>query len=89
MARKKTLLAAAAAFASTPTGRRLIQQAREYASRPENQARARAVVQQAREYAARPENQERIRRLMKSRSVHPSSPSRPGDYGAPGTPPTP
>ena len=45
MARKKRgLLAAAAAFAASPQGRRLIQQIRLYASRPENRARARQFV---------------------------------------------
>lgn len=42
--RKKGLLAAAAAFAASPQGRRLIQEVRQYASRPENKARARQFV---------------------------------------------
>jgi hypothetical protein len=83
MAKKKTLITAAVAFASTPTGRRLIQQAKEYASRPENQARARALVQQAKEYSARPENQERIQKLMKSRSSNRRPPTTPQPYGTP------
>jgi hypothetical protein len=51
MARKKTLLAAAMAFASSPQGRRLIQQAREYASRPENRAKAQQALAQVRSRA--------------------------------------
>jgi len=49
MARKrKGMLAAAAAFAASPQGRRLIQQAREYAARPETKARAQELLAQAR-----------------------------------------
>ena len=83
MARKKTLITTAAAFASTPMGRRLIMQAKEYASRPENQARVRNVIQQAREFASRPENQERIRKLMKSRTTNASASKPPGTGNVP------
>ena len=48
MARKKGMIAAAAAFAASPQGRRLLQQAKEYASRPETKARAQELVAQAR-----------------------------------------
>jgi hypothetical protein len=89
MAKKKSLITAAVAFASSPLGRRLILQAKEYAARPENQARARALMQQAKEYAARPENQQRIRQVMKPRSS--KSPTRKPSFTADtpsyGTPP--
>jgi len=50
MAKKKTkgLLAAAMAFAATPQGRALLQQAKEYASRPETKQRAQQLITQAR-----------------------------------------
>ena len=50
MAKKKktSLIAAAAAFAASPQGRRLLQMAKEYASKPENQARARQLIADAR-----------------------------------------
>jgi len=49
MAKKRRgMIAAAAAFAASPQGRRLIQQAKEYASRPETKARAQELVAQAR-----------------------------------------
>ena len=49
MARKRRgMIAAAAAFAASPQGRRLIQQAKEYVSRPETKARAQELVTQAR-----------------------------------------
>jgi hypothetical protein len=49
MAKKtKGLLAAAMAFAATPQGRMLLQQAKEYASRPETKARAQQLISQAR-----------------------------------------
>jgi len=46
--RRRGLIAAAAAFAASPQGRRLIQQAKEYASRPETKARAQELLAQAR-----------------------------------------
>jgi hypothetical protein len=61
MARKRArssrgLLAGAAAFAASPQGRKLIQQAREYAARPETKEKAQQIVAQlrARRAAARP-----------------------------------
>jgi hypothetical protein len=47
---KKTrgLIAAAMAFAATPQGRQLLQQAREYATRPETKQRAQELLAQAR-----------------------------------------
>jgi hypothetical protein len=49
MAKKsKGLLAAAMAFAASPQGRRLLQQAKEYAGRPENKQRAQDLMSQAR-----------------------------------------
>lgn len=49
MAKKtKSLLAAAMAFAATPQGRALLQQAKEYATRPETKQRAQALLSQAR-----------------------------------------
>jgi hypothetical protein len=49
MAKKRRgMIAAAAAFAASPQGRRLLQQAKEYASRPETKARAQELVTQAR-----------------------------------------
>ena len=49
MAKKsKGLFVAAAAFAASPQGRRLIQQAKEYASRPETKERAQQLLSQAR-----------------------------------------
>lgn len=50
MAKKKTkgLLAAAMAFAATPQGRALLQQAKEYANRPETKQRAQQLIAQAR-----------------------------------------
>jgi hypothetical protein len=49
MAKKtKGLLAAAMAFAATPQGRALLQQAKEYATRPETKQRAQELLAQAR-----------------------------------------
>jgi hypothetical protein len=49
MAKKtKGLLAAAMAFAATPQGRALLQQAKEYATRPETKQRAQELLSQAR-----------------------------------------
>jgi len=49
MARKRrTLLTAALAFAATPQGQRLLQQAKEYARRPETKQRAQELLSQAR-----------------------------------------
>jgi hypothetical protein len=49
MARKRrTLLTAALAFAATPQGQRLLQQAKEYARRPETKQRAQQLLAQAR-----------------------------------------
>jgi hypothetical protein len=49
MARKRrTLLTAALAFAATPQGQRLLQQAKEYAQRPETKQRAQQLLSQAR-----------------------------------------
>jgi hypothetical protein len=49
MARKRrTLLTAALAFAATPQGQRLLQQAKEYARRPETKQRAQELLTQAR-----------------------------------------
>lgn len=48
MAKKKGLLLAAAAFASSPQGRRFIQQAKEFVARPENRAKAEQVISQVR-----------------------------------------
>ena len=50
--KRKGLVAAAAAFAASPQGRRLLQQAKEYAARPETKERARALVEQARTRAS-------------------------------------
>jgi hypothetical protein len=48
MAKKtKGLLAAAMAFAATPQGRALLQQAKEYASRPETKAKAQQLLTDA------------------------------------------
>ena len=46
--KRKGMIAAAAAFAASPQGRRLIQQAKGYAARPETKARAQELVAQAR-----------------------------------------
>jgi hypothetical protein len=46
--KRKGLIAAAAAFAASPQGRRLLNQAKEYASRPETKARAQELLAQAR-----------------------------------------
>ena len=82
MARKtKGLLAAAMAFAATPQGRSLLQQAKQYAQRPETKQRAQQLLAQARD----------------RRKGGPSTPgSTPGstpirEAGSPpyGTPPTP
>lgn len=49
MARKsRGLIMAATAFAASPQGRRLLQQAKGYASRPETKQRAQQLVSQAR-----------------------------------------
>jgi hypothetical protein len=49
MAKKtKSLLAAAMAFAATPQGRALLQQAKAYATRPETKQRAQELLSQAR-----------------------------------------
>ena len=44
----KGAVAAAAAFAASPQGRRLLQQAKDYAQRPETKAKARELIAQAR-----------------------------------------
>jgi hypothetical protein len=44
----KGLLGAAAVFAVSPQGRRLIEQAKEFAQRPENREKAKAMLEQAR-----------------------------------------
>jgi hypothetical protein len=46
--KKKGLLAAAMALAATPQGRSMLQQAKEYASRPETKQRAQQLLSQAR-----------------------------------------
>ena len=46
--KRKGMVVAVTAFASSPQGRRLIQQAKEYASRPETKAKAQQLVAQAR-----------------------------------------
>ena len=46
--KRKGAVAAAAAFAASPQGRRMLQQAKEYAQRPETRAKARQLVAQAR-----------------------------------------
>ena len=74
---KKTrgLLAAAMAFAATPQGQRLLQQAKEYASRPETKQRAQQLIAQARQ--------------RRKGGVTPSSPVRDSTSPPYGTPPTP
>jgi hypothetical protein len=46
--KRKGVVAAAAAFAASPQGRRALQQAKEYAQRPETKAKARDLIAQAR-----------------------------------------
>ena len=46
--KRKGAVAAAAAFAASPQGRRMLQQAKEYAQRPETKAKARELIAQAR-----------------------------------------
>jgi hypothetical protein len=46
--KRAAVIAAAAAFAASPQGQRLIAQAKEYAMRPENQRRAQELVTKAR-----------------------------------------
>jgi hypothetical protein len=46
--KRKGAVAAAAAFAASPQGRRLLQQAKDYAQRPETKAKARELIAQAR-----------------------------------------
>ncbi|HST86132.1 MAG TPA: hypothetical protein VLL08_30620 [Kineosporiaceae bacterium] len=76
MAKKtKGLLAAAMAFAATPQGRMLLQQAKEYASRPETKARAQQLLSQA--------------RARRKGGVTPSAPVRDPNSPPYGTPPTP
>ena len=54
MARKRrTLLTAALAFAATPQGQRLLQQAKEYAKRPETKQKAQQLLAQARSKGVR------------------------------------
>jgi hypothetical protein len=49
MSKKRTaVIAAAAAFAASPQGQKLLAQAKEYATRPENQRRAQELVAKAR-----------------------------------------
>lgn len=74
---KKSLFAAAAAFAASPQGRRMLQQAKEYASRPENRARAKQFIADARS------------RRKGTGSPPPFSSGRTGDQTPPvyGTPP--
>jgi hypothetical protein len=78
MARKrKGMVAAAAAFAASPQGRRMLQQAKAYASRPENQEKAKQLLQRAKSRGS-------------SKSTAPARPDagQNGAYGAPvyGTP---
>jgi hypothetical protein len=76
MAKKtKGLLAAAMAFAATPQGRMLLQQAKEYASRPETKARAQQLLSQA--------------RSRRKGGVTPSTSVRDPNSPPYGTPPTP
>jgi hypothetical protein len=80
MAKKtKGLLAAAMAFAATPQGRMLLQQAKEYATRPETKQRAQQLLTE-------------VRARRKGR-ITPSTPVAPPvrDSGTPpyGTPPKP
>ena len=49
--KRKGAVAAAAAFAASPQGRRMLQQAKEYAQRPETKAKARELIEQARSRA--------------------------------------
>jgi hypothetical protein len=54
MAKKtKGLLAAAMAFAATPQGRMLLQQAKDYATRPETKQKAQQLLAQASQARAR------------------------------------
>jgi hypothetical protein len=46
--KRKTVLTAAAAFAASPQGRRLLERVKEYATRPETKARAQELLAQAR-----------------------------------------
>jgi hypothetical protein len=84
MAKKsKGVVAAAAAFAASPQGRRLLAQAKDYASRPENQEKAKRLVAQARAKAA-------SRRTTPSTKVAPATGDGTQVHGGPvyGTPPS-
>lgn len=74
--KRKGLVAAAAAFAASPQGRRMLQQAKEYASRPENQEKAKQLMQRA-----------KARKSSKSATSQPDA-GQNGSYGTPvyGTP---
>lgn len=54
--KRKGAVAAAAAFAASPQGRRMLQQAKEYAQRPETKAKARELIAQARTRAKAAKN---------------------------------
>jgi hypothetical protein len=54
--KRKGAVAAAAAFAASPQGRRMLQQAKEYAQRPETKAKARELMAQARTRAKAAKN---------------------------------
>jgi CHASE3 domain sensor protein len=62
--KNRGVLAAAAAFAASPQGRRMVQKAKDYAQRPENRERAQKLLAQAQEYAQRPENRARAQKLL-------------------------
>lgn len=54
--KRKGAVAAAAAFAASPQGRRMLQQAKDYAQRPETKAKARELIAQARTRAKAAKN---------------------------------
>jgi hypothetical protein len=82
MAKKsKSMIAAAAAFAASPQGRKLLQMAKEYANRPETRQRAQQLFDQART---------QVRARAAAKSASPSGRTfTPTESGTPpyGTPP--
>lgn len=75
MARKKGLVAAAAAFAASPQGRKLLQQAKQYAAKPENREKAKQLLADV--------------RARRKGGITPSRRVDPPDTPSYGTPPTP
>ena len=81
--KRKGAVAAAAAFAASPQGRRLLQQAKEYAQRPENKAKARELIAQARTRAKAAKQGATTSQPAGGTTTTSSTPSTTPTYGSP------